>query len=154
MLILGRLYVNVSIVHLGKNTFFCCELLCRIMSVSGSKWCLFNPVGPFKCWSKPHCIYYSTFGLRRVYVWVIHHGRQHRMQIFNRLNHCCHSCVRLHESSACVRMVVEIGPSNLLLSDVILKTCQSKVPGYNDPVSVCVCVCHFLFIKNWVRKQN
>lgn len=58
------------------------------------------------------------------------------MQIFNSLNHCCHSRVRLHESSVCVRMGVEMGCKNLLLSDVMLKTCQSNLPGNNDPVTV------------------
>lgn len=58
------------------------------------------------------------------------------MQIFNRLNHCCHSCVQLHESSVSVRMGVEMGSNNLLLSDVIFKTCQSKLPFNNDPVTV------------------
>lgn len=53
------------------------------------------------------------------------------MQIFNRSNHCCHSHVQLHESSVSVRMGVEMG-SNNLLSDVIFKTCQSKLPFNNE----------------------
>lgn len=35
-----------------------------------------------------------------------------------------------------MRMCVEMGSNNLLLSDVILKTCQSKLPGNNDPFTV------------------
>lgn len=51
------------------------------------------------------------------------------MQIFNSVNHRCHSRERLYESNVCVRMGVEMGSNNPLLSGVILKTRQSEAQG-------------------------